>query len=71
MFEQRNLMQFLTFYLNTPVFSSLSQTQFFTSISRSNFELFLLAAKAASYATVAIACCLKFDREQTHFKLGG
>lgn len=67
MFEIHYPVHFLRHYLNTSVFGSLTQAQFSTLTSRSNSNLYSLAATVISSAVIASACRLKIDREQIHY----
>jgi hypothetical protein len=71
MFENYHLLHFLTHYLNTPVFSSPTQTQFSTHISSSISNSCSLAATVVFSTAVAIPWRLKIDREQIHYYVGG
>jgi hypothetical protein len=71
MFENGHQMHFLTHYLNTSVFSSLTQSQFSTLISRAISNYYSPAATVIFWTAVAVSRRLKIDREQIHNYLGG
>ena len=71
MFENCHQVHFLTHYLNTTVFSYLSQSQFPTLISRAISNYYSPAATLIFLTAVAVLWCLKFDREQIHNTIGG
>ena len=71
MFENSHQVHFLTHYLNTSVFSSLTQTQFSTLIPRTISNYYSIAATVIFLTAVAVLWCLKFDREQIHNTIGG
>lgn len=71
MFENHHRVHFLTQYLNTSVFSSLTQAKFSTLISRAISNSYSLAATVVFFTVVFIPWRLKIDREQIHYYLGG
>lgn len=71
MFENYRPVHFLTHYLDTLVFSSLTQAQFSTLIPRLMSNYYSLAATVVYCTAVAIFWRLKIDREQIHYCLGG
>lgn len=71
MFQNRHPVHFLTHYLNTSVFGTLTQTQFSTLIPRAISSFYSLAATAVSNTAASIAGRLKIDREQIHYYIGG
>ena len=71
MFENSHQVHFLTHYLNTSVFSSLTQTQFSTLIPRAISNYYSLAATVIFLTAVAVPWRLKIDREQIHNYIGG
>ena len=71
MFENHHRVHFLPHYLDTSVFSSLTQTQFSTHIPSSIFDSYSLAATVVFYTAVVVSWRLKIDREQIHYYIGG
>jgi len=71
MFENHHRVHFLTHYLDTSVFSSLTQTQFSTHIPSSIFDSYSLAATVVFCTAVVISWRLKIDRGQIHYYTGG
>ena len=71
MFENYRLVHFRKHYLDTSVFSSLTQAQFSTLIPSSISNYYSLAATVVYCIAVAILSRLKIDREQIHYCLGG
>ena len=71
MFENFYQVHFLTHYLNTSVFSYLTQSQFSTLISRATSNYYSSVATVIFLTAVAVLWCLKFDREQIHNTIGG
>jgi len=71
MFENCQQVHFLTHYLNTTVFSYLSQSQFPTLISRA-FLIIIRQWRLSFFLTaVAFLWRLKIGREQIHKCIGG
>jgi len=71
MFANCHQVHFLTHYLNTSVFSYLTQPQFSTLISRVISNYYSPAATVIFLTAVAVSCRLKIDREQIHNHIGG
>ena len=71
MFENFYQVHFLTHYLNTSVFSFLTQSQFPTLISRAFSNYYTSVATVIFFTAVAFPRRLKIDREQIHNYIGG
>jgi len=71
MLENCHRVHFLTHYLNTSVFGSLTQAQFSTLIPRVISNSHSLAVTVIFSLAAVIPCRLKIDREQIHTDLGG
>ena len=71
MFENCHQVHFLAYYLNTPVFSYLTQFQFPTLISRAFSNYYTSVATVIFFTAVAFPRRLKIDREQIHNTIGG
>lgn len=67
MFENYHPVHFLAHYLDTSVFSPLTQTQFFSLIPSVFSNLYSLAAPVVFCTAVAILWCLKINRGQIHY----
>jgi len=66
MLEICHQVHFLTYYLNTPVFSYLTQFQFPTLISRAISNYYSPVATVNFVTVVAVPCRLKIDRGKIH-----
>ena len=70
MSENCHQVHFLTYYLNTPVFSYLTYSQFPTLTSRAISNYYSPVETVNFVTVVAVPRRLKIDREQIHNFIG-